>query len=126
MPQPLDEPRRVRGPDNEMAWVFLGLAIDAELGGTLGLRQIAESPVWWGAALIAGAYSASFAFMWVALRSINVGVVYAIWSAVGTAAIAVAGALLFGDRLGWQAAAGMLIIVLGVVVLVSSGSVHHS
>jgi small multidrug resistance pump len=109
-----------------MAWVFLGLAIVAELGGTLGLRQIAESPVWWGATLIAGAYSVSCAFMWAALRSINVGVVYAIWSAVGTAAIAVAGALLFGDRLGWQAAAGMLIIVLGVVVLVSSGSVHHS
>ncbi|HZC69362.1 MAG TPA: SMR family transporter [Jatrophihabitans sp.] len=110
----------------EMAWLFLGLAIVAELGGTLGLRQVAESPVWWGVALIAGAYSASFALMWVALRSINVGVVYAIWSAVGTAAVVLAGALLFDERLGWQAVAGMAIIVLGVVVLVTSGSVHHS
>jgi small multidrug resistance pump len=109
-----------------MAWFFLGLAIVAELGGTLGLRQVADSPAWWGVALIAGAYSMSFAFMWIALQTINVGVVYAIWSAVGTAAVAVFGALLFGERLGWQAVAGMAIIVLGVVTLVSSGSVHHS
>ena len=108
-----------------MAWLFLGLAILAELAGTIGLREVAASPVWWGFALVAGAYSVSFGFMWLALRSINVGVVYAIWSAVGTAAVAVAGALLFGERLGWQAVAGMAVIVLGVIVLVSSGSVHH-
>ena len=109
-----------------MAWLFLGLAIVAELGGTLFLRQAAQSPAWWGFVLIAGAYSASFAFMLVALRAINVGVVYAIWSAVGTAAVAAAGALFFGERLGWQAVAGMAIIVLGVVVLVTSGTVHQS
>ena len=108
-----------------MPWIFLGLAIAAEIGGTLGLRQVAESPVWWGFALIASAYSASFALMWFALRSINVGVVYAIWSAVGTAAVAIAGVVFFGERLGWQAIAGLLVIVGGVVLLVSSGTVHH-
>jgi small multidrug resistance pump len=118
--------RSFRRPVSEMAWLFLGLAIVAELGGTLGLRRVAESPVWWGIPLITGAYSVSFAFMWVALHTINVGVVYAIWSAVGTAAVAVLGALLFGDRLGWQAIGGMVIIVLGVAVLVTSGSMHHS
>ena len=109
-----------------MAWFFLGLAIVAEIAGTVGLREVADTPVWWGFALVAGAYSASFAFMWVALRSINVGVVYAIWSAVGTAAVAAAGALLFGERLSWQAVAGMVVIVLGVIVVVTSGSLHHS
>ena len=108
-----------------MAWLFLGFAILAELAGTIGLRQVAASPVWWGFALVAAAYSVSFAFMWVALHSINVGVVYAIWSAVGTAAVAAAGAVLFGERLGWQAVTGMAVIVLGVIVLVSSSSVHH-
>jgi small multidrug resistance pump len=108
-----------------MPWIFLGLAIAAELVGTLGLRQVANSPVWWGFVLVAVAYSASFAFMWFALHSLNVGVVYAIWAGVGTAAVAVAGAVLFGEHLGWQAIAGMLVIVSGVVLLVSSGSVHH-
>jgi small multidrug resistance pump len=108
-----------------MPWLFLGLAIAAEIGGTLGLRQVAASPVWWGFVLIASAYSVSFALMWFALRSINVGVVYAIWSAVGTAAVAIAGVLLFGERLGWQAIAGLLVIVGGVLLLVSSGTVHH-
>lgn len=109
-----------------MAWFFLGLAIIAELVGTISLRHVAASAVWWGFALVAAAYSVSFAFMWVALRSINVAVVYAIWAAVGTAAVALAGALLFGEKLGWQAVTGMAVIVLGVIVLVSSDSVHHS
>ena len=109
-----------------MAWLLLGLAILTELAGTLGLRQVAASPVWWGFILVAAAYSASFACLWFALRSINVGVAYAIWSAVGTAAVAIAGAALFGERLGWQAISGMVVIVLGVFILISSGTVHHS
>jgi small multidrug resistance pump len=108
-----------------MSWLFLALAIVAELAGTISLRHVATSPVWWGFVLVALAYSVSFAFMWQALRTLNVGVVYAIWAGIGTAAVAVAGAVLFGERLGWQAISGMAVIVIGVVVLVSSGSVHH-
>jgi small multidrug resistance pump len=106
--------------------MFLGLAIVAELFGTLGLRAVANSPTWWSIALIAASYTASFLCMALALRHLNVGVVYAIWSAVGTAAVSIAGVLLFGERVTWQAIAGMLLIVIGVVVLVSSGSVRHA
>ena len=109
-----------------MAWVYLAVAIAAELVGTLGLRSVAGSLTWWSVALIVVAYSASFTAMALALRQLNVGVVYAIWSAVGTAAVAGAGIVLFGERLSWPAVAGMALIVLGVVVLVSSGSVRHA
>jgi small multidrug resistance pump len=64
--------------------------------------------------------------MGVALRQLNVGVVYAIWSAVGTAAVSILGVLLFGERLNWQAVVGMVLLVGGVLVLVGSGSVSHS
>jgi drug/metabolite transporter (DMT)-like permease len=33
--------------------------------------------------------------------------------------------LLFGERLNWQAILGMTLVVIGVAVLVSSGSVRH-
>jgi small multidrug resistance pump len=108
-----------------MPWLFLAVAIGAELFGTLGLRAVSDSLSWWAVALIAIAYTASFAAMAVALRSLNVGVVYAIWSAVGMAAVSVAGLVLFGERLNWQAVVGLAVIVLGVGILVSSGSVRH-
>jgi small multidrug resistance pump len=108
-----------------MAWAYLAAAIAFEITGTLGLRAIAQGPQPWAIALIVGSYAVSFAAMTFALKQLNVGVVYAIWSAVGTAAVALAGAALFGDRLTWTAAAGMVLIVLGVVVLVGSGATQH-
>jgi small multidrug resistance pump len=107
-------------------WVYLGAAIVAELLGTIGLRAVANEPVWWAFVLIGLAYTASFAFMAVALKTLNVGVVYAIWAAIGTAAVTAAGFVFFEEQISWQAIAGMVIIVSGVIVLVSSGTVHHT
>jgi small multidrug resistance pump len=109
-----------------MAWAFLAAAILTEVLGTLGLRGIAGAPAWWGVVLVGGAYSASFFCMAIALRQLNVGVVYAVWSGVGTAAVCLAGVLLFDERLSWQAVAGIAVIVGGVLLLVSSGSVRHA
>jgi small multidrug resistance pump len=109
-----------------MAWAFLMAAIVTELFGTLGLRAIANAPTWWGVALIVVAYSASFLCMAIALRQLNVGVVYAIWSAVGIAAVSVAGVLFFHEHLSVQAIIGMAVIVLGVAILIGSGSVRHA
>lgn len=108
-----------------MPWVFLAAAIVTELVGTVGLRAVSNALTWWAVTLIAVAYTASFAAMAVSLRHLNVGVVYATWSAIGIAAVSVAGLLLFGERLNGQAVAGMAIIVVGVGVLVTSGSVQH-
>jgi small multidrug resistance pump len=107
-------------------WVFLGAAIVAELLGTIGLRASADHGSWWVFALITVAYVVSFSFMALALKHLNVGVVYAVWSAVGIAAISAAGFAFFSERLSWQAVAGMAIIFVGVAVLVTSGSVRHT
>ncbi len=57
----------------------------------------------------------SFAILTLALKSIQVGPAYAIWSGVGTAMVA--GAVLFGERLSWVTIGGVVLIVAGVVVL---------
>lgn len=105
-----------------MAWIYLAVAIIAEVGGTLGLRAIADSPRWWSGLLIAIAYAVSFGFLALALRDLKVGVVYAIWSAIGIAALTAAGLLFFGERLDRQALLGLILIMGGVIVLVTSGS----
>jgi small multidrug resistance pump len=106
-----------------MPWLFLFLAIAAEITGTLQLRVLATaSNRWWPITVIVCAYAVSFAFMTLALRHLRVGTVYAIWSGAGTAAVAVGGQWLFGERITWRGAIGMALIVGGVVVLVLSGT----
>jgi len=104
-----------------MPWLFLALAIVAEVAGTLQLRALADAsnrvlPI----VLVTIAYVVSFLFMTLALRHIGVGAVYAIWSGVGTAAIAVLGQVLFAERIRWPGAVGMALTVAGVILLVAS------
>ncbi|MEU2006307.1 multidrug efflux SMR transporter [Rhodococcus sp. NPDC019609] len=62
-------------------------------------------------------YILSFFFLSKALRSLSLGVSYALWSAIGTASIAVVGVLLFGDAASVTRVAGLMCIVAGVVIL---------
>lgn len=108
-----------------MPWVFLLTAIAAEVLGTLGLRAIADTAQPWSVALIAISYAVSVCFMALTLRHLNVGLVYAIWSGVGTASVAGVGAVAFGDRVTRVGLVGIALIVGGVVLLANSGSARH-
>ena len=99
------------------AWVFLALAIATEVLGTLQLRELANGFRLLPAAIVTVSYVSSFVLMVPALRTINVGVSYAIWSAVGTAAVAGLGVVLFDERLNALAVVGIVLIVVGVVLL---------
>jgi len=107
------------------AWVFLALAIATEVLGTLQLRELANGFRVLPAVIVTVSYVASFVLMVPALRTINVGVSYAIWSAVGTAAVAGLGVVLFDERLNALAVVGIVMIVAGVVLLTASGSTTH-
>jgi small multidrug resistance pump len=108
-----------------VAWLFLALAIATEVLGTLQLRELADGFRWVPALVVTVSYVASFALMVPALRTINVGVSYAIWSAVGTAAVAGLGVLIFDERLNTLGVVGITLIVGGVVLLTASGSATH-
>lgn len=108
-----------------MAWLMLAAAIATEIGATLGLRGVSGGFRLLPILLVVGAYVVSFTLMAFALRTLNVGVVYAVWSGAGTAGVATAAALLFGERLNLTAVAGMALIVVGVVILAASGATRH-
>jgi small multidrug resistance pump len=105
-----------------VTWVFLAAAISCEVAGTLGLRSTVSGPNPWVVALIGLAYATSFCLLALALRGISVGIAYAIWSAVGTALVATAGAVIFDERLTPVIVLGLALVVSGVVVLVSAGA----
>lgn len=81
------------------------------LGRTDGFR----SPGW--SAVVLAGYAVSIWLLALVVRTIPISVTYAVWSGVGTAAIAVVGALFLGERLDLVKAVAILMIVGGVVVL---------
>ena len=100
-----------------MAYLYLAIAIVTEVVGTLALKASKEFTVLIPSIIVVVGYSASFYLMALALRSIPVGITYAIWSGVGIVMIVIAGIFLFDEIPDLPAVIGMGLIILGVVVM---------
>ena len=112
-----ESPRRgaLSGP-----WALLLGAIVTEVTATLSLRASQDHRLW--LLLVVAGYTASFVLLTGVLRAgMPIGVAYGIWGALGTAATAVAAALLFGDPFTGPVVAGIGLIIAGVL-LVEFGS----
>src|SRR5690554_4928558 len=100
-----------------MNWLFLTLAIGAEVVATTALKTSDGFTRLGPAALAAAGYAVAFYFLALTLRTIPVGVAYAIWSGVGIVAITVIGYIRFRQHLDLAALIGIALIVVGVIVL---------
>lgn len=101
-------------------WVLLSAAIGTEVTGTLSLRASQDHAAWLAVVVIG--YISSFILMAAVLRAgMPVGVAYGIWGAIGTAVTAVAASVIFGEAFTWPLAAGIALIIAGVL-LVEFGS----
>ncbi|MDT8438882.1 MAG: SMR family transporter [Wenzhouxiangellaceae bacterium] len=98
-------------------WLFLALAIVSEVIGTTLLKASDGFTRLWPSVGVVVAYLVAFYFLALTLKTIPVGIAYAIWAGVGVALIAVAGWLLFDQRLDLPAMLGIGLIVAGVLVL---------
>lgn len=106
-----------------MSYLYLALAIVAEVIGTSALKATAGFTRAGPSVLVVVAYGAAFYCLSLALKTIPVGIAYAIWSGVGTALIALIGWWVLGQRLDAPAWVGIGLIVAGVVVIqLSSGT----
>lgn len=99
------------------AWFSLLIAIGFEILGTslLKLSNGFEKPLWGGAAI--AAYWGSFWFLAPAIKTIPIGVAYAIWAGVGIVAVAVIGLIFFGQRLAFLQYLFIAMILMGAVGL---------
>jgi len=107
-------------------WIYLGIAIVSEVIGTSALNASAGFSRLWPSLVVVAGYAVAFYCLSLALKSIPVGIAYAIWSGVGVALIALVGWAIFGQALDAPAVIGIALIVAGVVVLnvFSRTSVH--
>ncbi|MHB9862664.1 DMT family transporter [Streptomyces sp. YIM S03343] len=105
-----------------MGYVFLVAAIAAEVAATTTLKYSAGLSRLWPSLFTVLGYIVSFALLAQTLKSVPVGTAYAIWSGIGTAAIAVLGLVLFGEGLGPMKITGMALIIVGVVVINLGGA----
>lgn len=98
-------------------WVFLTIAIVSEVIGTSALKATEGFTRLWPSLLVIAGYASAFYFLSLTLRTIPVGVAYAIWAGLGIALITLIAWLFFGQTLDIPAVIGLLLIVAGVVVL---------
>ena len=106
------------------AFLLLSLAILAEVGATLALRVSDGFSRPMPSAIVVVGYGLSFWLLALALKDIPVSLTYAIWSGVGTALVAVAGVVAFGETMNVMKFASLAIIVLGVAGLSAAGGAH--
>ena len=109
-----------------IAYPYLGVAIIAEVIATTALRAADGFTQLWPSLISIVGYVVAFYFLSLTLRSMPVGVAYAIWSGVGIVLISLAGWLLYKQLLDLPALIGMGLIMAGVVVinLFSKTAVH--
>jgi small multidrug resistance pump len=98
-------------------FLLLALAILAETAGMTALQASQQFTRLWPSVLVVVAYGISFYLLALTLRTMPVGVVYAIWSGLGIVFIAAIGYVVFGQKLDLPAVIGTGMILAGIVVI---------
>ena len=100
-----------------MPYIFLSFAILSEVVATTALKASAEFTKPVPSIIVVIGYAVSFYLLTLVLRSLPVGITYAIWAGMGIFLIAVIGAVYYREIPDPPAIIGMVLIVAGVVVL---------
>jgi len=109
-----------------MAYLYLVIAIIAEVAATSALKASAEFTRLFPSLIVIIGYGVAFYFMTLVLRTIPIGITYAIWSGVGIVLVSVVGVFLYKQIPDIPAIIGMGLIIIGVVVIhVFSKTVNH-
>ena len=109
-----------------MHWLYLAIAIVSEVVATSALKAANGFSRWGPSLLVVAGYASAFYFLSLALRTIQLGVAYAIWSGVGVALIILVGWVIYRQPLNVASFIGIALIVSGVIVLYlfSSSAIH--
>jgi small multidrug resistance pump len=109
-----------------MHWLYLTIAITGEIIGTTALKSSNGFTNMTGSLVAVAGYAVAFYFLALVLKTVPVGVAYAIWSGAGVAIVALIGLVAFGQKLDLAGIIGISLIVAGVIVLnVFSSTTAH-
>jgi small multidrug resistance pump len=109
-----------------MAYLYLAIAIVAEVIATSALKAADGFTRLWPSLVVGVGYIVASYFLSLTLRTMSIGVAYAIWCGVGIVLVALIGWILLGQKLDAAALGGMVLIIAGVAVInLYSSSVGH-
>ena len=100
-----------------MSFVYLILAIVAEVIATSALNASAGFTRPLPSLLVVGGYGVAFYLLSLVLRTLPVGITYAIWAGLGIVLVTLVGIIVFGEKPDLPAVLGISLIVAGVVTL---------
>jgi len=107
-------------------WVFLSIAIISEVIATSCLKASEGFTRFWPSVVVVIGYLLAFYLLSLTLKTIPVGIAYAVWSGVGIVLIAMVGWLFLGQKLDMPAIIGLVFIITGVMVInVFSRTIAH-
>lgn len=98
-------------------WVYLITAIVSEVIATSALKASTGFTKPLPSVVVVIGYLVSFYFLSLTLKTIPVGIAYAVWAGAGVAMVTLIGIVLFGQKLDLFAYLGIALIVAGVLVL---------
>ncbi|WP_434353725.1 multidrug efflux SMR transporter [Psychrobacter sp. HD31] len=109
-----------------MSYVYLAIAIIAEVIGTTALQASDGFNKLIPSMVVVLGYGIAFYFLSLVLKTLPVGIAYAIWSGLGIVLITLVGAIIFGQKLDTAAVVGIMLIITGVIIMnVFSKSIGH-
>jgi small multidrug resistance pump len=100
-----------------MNYVYLFVAIACEVVATSALKAADGFSRLWPSLIVIIGYGLAFYFLSLTVRSIPIGIAYAIWSGIGIVLIALVGWLIYHQSLDLPALIGMALILAGVLVI---------
>ncbi|ONK20636.1 multidrug DMT transporter [Serratia sp. S119] len=106
--------------------MYLTMAIVAEVIATTMLKASGGFTRLWPSLLVVLGYGVAFWGLSMVVKSMPLGIVYAIWSGMGIVLVSVAAVFVYQQKLDWPAIVGMGLIIAGVLVinLLSKATVH--
>lgn len=106
--------------------MYLTMAIVAEVIATTMLKASEGFTRLWPSLLVVLGYGVAFWGLSMVVKSMPLGIVYAIWSGMGIVLVSVAAVFVYQQKLDWPAIVGMGLIITGVLVinLLSKATVH--
>ena len=106
-----------------LSWLLLLAAIVTEVAATVALKLSDGFTKWIPSSVVVLGYAASFYFLALLLtRGMSLGIMYAVWSAIGVSLIVAVDVLWFGHHLSAIQVAGLCCVVLGVAALELGGA----
>jgi small multidrug resistance pump len=107
------------------SWFYLGIAIFFGVLGTVSMKLSQGLKKWKPSVSLAFFYVISFVALTLAIKGIDMSIVYAIWSGIGTVLVAIIGFFVFKEPMTPRKLISLLLVVIGVLGIHLNNALLH-